>query len=257
MGKYVVLLMIVCTLVMLGCSGKEMVTKDKIPPTKPDLVPHLGDPGDSPDSVYYNGTWVPLTDDANGVDAVPDVDGIRIIWNHLLDLDLDLIKVWRFNDYSDPRVIAEIPASQESFTDYKNVTMNGDSLYYTYSYFIEVFDRSGNSTKSDTVSYRLLEKQLPHYPANGEVLSSMVGLNFVFDTSGDLSRYRILLFDEFHELLWSTDIQTEHETTYTIPYTGSVFHDKTMSWRVDAFEYDGILNMYIGSESRENTFSVQ
>ncbi|HNW99852.1 MAG TPA: hypothetical protein PLE74_05820 [Candidatus Cloacimonadota bacterium] len=256
MMKYMILVILVI-LVLMGCSGKEMITKDKIPPTKPLLIPHLGDTGDSPDSVYYQDNWVLLTDDSNGIDAVPDVDGIRLSWSHLLDLDLATIKIWRFNDYSTPRVIKEISATEESFTDTKNETMNGDSIYYAYSYFIEVFDQSGNSTKSDTVSYRLLEKQLPHSPANGDVLSTMAGLHFVFDTSNDYSKYRVLLFDEFHNLLWSTDIQTEHEVTYSIPYTGSMFTNRTLAWRVDALEWDNNLHIYIGSESHEMTFRVQ
>jgi hypothetical protein len=227
------------------------------PPTKPILIPHLGDTGDSPDSSYYNGNWVILTDDTNGIDAVPDIDGIRLRWGNLLDLDLNMIKIWRFDDFSAPRVIASISASQDYFTDAKNQTMNGDSLYYSYSYFIEVFNRAGLSTKSDTVSYRLLEKQIPHSPANGSILTTMTNLNFIFDRSGLNTKFRVLLFDEYHDLIWSTNLQDVAQNTYSIPYTGPVFTNKTMSWRVDAFEWDSILHMYAGSESYENNFTVQ
>jgi hypothetical protein len=257
MYKYVMFCIGVIVLVTLGCSGKELVTEDKIPPTKPGLIAHLGDTGDYPDSVYYNGAWVLLTDDTNGIDAIPDVDGIRITWDHFLDLDLDYVDIWRFNDFSDPRVIATIPSTQESYTDTKNVTMNGDSLYYRYSYYIEVFDRAGNSTKSDTVSYRLIEKQIPVTPGNGATISTMTGLHFVYGRSGNITKFRVLLFDDFHDLIWSQNVEGEEQTTYSISYTGPVFTNKTLLWRVDAFEWDSSLNMYIGSESHENTFTVE
>jgi hypothetical protein len=257
MTKYIIIILVVFTLFTFGCSGKDTITKDNIPPTKPGLIPHLGDTGDTPDSVYFHNAWVILSDDTNGVDAVPDVDGIRLTWEHFLDQDLDYVKVWRFSDFSEPRKIAQISASQESFTDTKNVTLNGDSLFYTYSYYIEVFDRSGNSTISDTVSYRIIEKQIAHSPENGATLTTMSGLNFIFDRSGNITKFRVLLFDDFHNLIWSQNIEGEEQTTYTIPYTGPVFTNKTMLWRVDAFEWDSTLNMYVGSESSEKTFSVQ
>jgi hypothetical protein len=259
MSKYVILVIIAVILFSLGCSGKEMITNDKIPPTKPVLIPHLGDAGNTADSIAY-------TDENNGIDAVPDVDGIRITWDHFLDLDLKDVKIWRYNDFSEPRVIATVPSTQESFTDEKNLTMNGDSLYYRYCYYIEVSDLSGNSTLSDTVAYRILEKQIPVYPPNGAVLANMYGLHFDFNRSGNMTNFRVLLFDDFHQLLWSYDFVGEEQTTYSIPYTGSVFTNRTLFWRVDAIDldnnlWDGIHNIhgskYIGSESHESTLIIQ
>ncbi len=259
MRKHIVFILFILILVAFGCTGKEMITKDKTPPAKPVLLPHLGDTGDFPDSVYFNGSWVLLTDDSNGIDAIPDTDGIRLSWIHFLDLDIDLVKIWRFSDFSEPGVIATIPPSQETYTDVKNAKINGDSLYYTYSYFIEVIDKSGNSTLSDTVSYRLLEKQIAHYPANGATVATMDSLNFIYYRSGNVTKFRILLFDDLHNLIWSQNYEGEEQTSYAIRYTGTTafLPNTTLFWRVDAFEWDSSLNKFIGSESLENTFYVR
>ncbi len=227
------------------------------PPAKPILIPHLGDTGDSTDSLYFNGAWVVIQDETNGIDAIPEVDGIKISWEPLHDSDLDHIQVYRFNEISAPKMIASISPSQVSFNDMKNVTMSPDSIYFEYSYFIKVFDQMGNSTTSDTVSYRLLDKQMLHSPQNNATLESMNGLSFEFDTSGTSMKYRVLLFDESHELLWSSDILSVSENTYNIYYTGQLFTNQTFKWRVDAFDWDSGLNMNIGSESHEYTFTVQ
>jgi hypothetical protein len=262
MNKFILAILLAAALFVLSCSGKDMITKDEQSPTKPILIKHLGDTGDIPDSVFYepDNAYVHLTDLTNGIDAVPDVDGIRLTWEHFLDLDLATVKIWRFDDYSDARVISEISASNESYTDDTNGTLDSDSLYILYSYFIEVVDRAGNSTRSDTVSYKLLEKQIPVSPTNGTVLSNMFGLHFVFNTSNEYSSFRVLLFDVDHNLRWYQNIitaPTEHQITYDIPYTGYPYTNESFSWRVDAFETDYISNIIAGSESNEFAFSVQ
>jgi hypothetical protein len=235
-------LLLVCCVILGACSGKDKITIDKIPPTKPVLIPHLGDLGDFGTS---------YTDDNNGIDAVPDGDWFRVSWEHLLDTDLDYIKVYRFDEFDlNPIIVDSIAYNNDFYVD----SSNSLSTDKRYSYFIEVVDDSGNSTISDTVSYKLISKQILTSPSNG-AYQDYNNITLSWQKSGFVSKFRILVFDDNNEYLWSRDIQVSFEGDFfdsTLPsnllqnYTGNAIY-----WRVDAFDWDSELGYEIGSESNE------
>ncbi|MDZ4183028.1 MAG: hypothetical protein U1B83_09140, partial [Candidatus Cloacimonadaceae bacterium] len=85
--KYALYLVLLLTMIgLLSCAGEDDPDKDKIPPYPPTLIPHLGDTGDPP--VFYEGQWIVLNDENNGIDTVPDGNWIRIPWIPFIDTDL-------------------------------------------------------------------------------------------------------------------------------------------------------------------------
>lgn len=241
------LLTLLCILVLTGCSGKDKLTVDKTPPLPAVMIPHSGDAGDHP-----IGNVLP-DDENNGIDAVPDGNWIRISWQHLLDSDLDYLKIYRYDDITAyPELIDSIAANQEFYVDSRNQL----STNVRYSYFIESIDNAGNSTRSDTVSYKLLSKQIQDSPAAEMTLTNQ-NLGFSWQKSGFVSIFRILLFDQNHNYVWHRDINVAAEGDFynvTLPVTiatDPLYIGQPMYWRVDAFDWDSELEMFIGSESSE------
>ena len=70
MRKIIILTTLLLLVLLFSCSGDDPPEKDKIPPTTPKLISHLGDTGDDP--IIVNGVTVSLNDDNNGIDTVPD-----------------------------------------------------------------------------------------------------------------------------------------------------------------------------------------
>lgn len=249
--KKILWLLTACSLVLFACSGKDKLTIDKIPPIRPILIPHLGDWGDEP--VEYNGQTVYLTDENNGIDALPDGNWIRVSWEHFLDTDLDYVKIFRFDEFNPtPVLIDSISSGNEYYSDSRSQL----STHTRFSYFIEVVDNSGNSAISDTVSYSLLSKQIPIAPANGSYANPS-NITFEWQKSGEIDKFRILVLDENRFYIWHRDIPVATEGDFfdtQLPanllqnYAGEFVY-----WRIDAFRWDSELEFYIGSESYEQT----
>lgn len=260
--RNLIILVAVSIIVLFACSGKDLLTVDKIPPIRPILVPHRGDLGDS--LVVVNGYLVNLIDDDNnGIDAVPDGNWIRVSWEHFLDTDLDYVKIYRFDEFNlIPSLIDSISSGNEYYVDSRNQL----STHTRYSYFIEVVDNSGNTSVSDTVSYTLLSKQIPIEPENESEMNPN-DIVFRWQKSGEIGKFRIVVFDENHYYMWHDDIQVAFEGDYfdyvvdnpinldaillkTLlnSYTGELIY-----WRIDAFTWDSELEFFIGSESYEQT----
>lgn len=245
-------LLLFCTLsliVLLGCHGKDRLPTDVTPPSKPIIIQHLGDMPDT--TSYYNNQISILTDENNGIDTVPDEDWIRICWKHLLDTDLDYIRVFRFDEvYNEIVQIDSISYNNDFFVD------DTDSLYTNrkYSYYIEVIDQSGNSAVSDTVSYKLLSKQILTSPDYGAIADPS-DITFEWQKSGFVSKFRLLLFDDNHELVWFRDVNVAFEPDYfTVDVPTNLlssYPSDHIYWRVDAFDWDYEMNIFIGSESEE------
>jgi hypothetical protein len=251
------LFFLILMIILTACSGKDKITVDNIPPIPPILIPHLGDLGDPPPYPVYNGQTIIPDDENNGIDAVPDGDWIKVSWEHFLDTDLDYVKIYRFDDNPNDIVhevtlVDSIGSDNEYYIDSRSDL----STNVRYSYYIEVLDNSGNSAFSDTVSYALISKQLLISPSNG-AYQTPNNITFEWQRSGDLSIIRVLVFGEDHEYLWSSDIDVSFEDdvmTLNMPtnwqqslgYTGDYIY-----WRVDAFEWDNELQIYVGSESNE------
>ena len=167
-------------LLLISCSGEDILNKDNTPPIKPQMIPHLGDTGDQVAGATQN-YYVNEEFEFNGIDAVQGEDWIKIQWERVSDEDAQLIEIYRFNlgDYN--YYVEHIDELEEDF-DFStkiDAVENIDNTYYidsspgllghSWFYYIEVYDFAGNSTKSDTVCYRLVNRPAILYPGTGSI----------------------------------------------------------------------------------------
>ena len=244
---------LLATLLVFSCAGKQTLEGDKTPPLKPDLIEHLGDAGDN--DVMFEGELITLTDDNNGIDAVPESNWFRISWKPLLDSDIDFLRVFRYNNYDVPEPIEVDSLSYNSilthYVDSNWQNYSSSVLNKTWYYFIEAIDTSGNSTISDTVSYRLLPKVSTIYPSNNLVLENSDNLYFKWQENEAL-HYRVLLYNDSHNLIWHNDLYVTETYSDSLKYSGPAISNSYFSWRVDTFDGSDA-----GSESTEQNFYIQ
>jgi len=253
--KYLIYLLLGLSLLgFVACSGEDNEGNDTTPPATPVLIHHRGDVGDAP--VLIGETMVALTDENNGIDTVPEGQWIKLSWDPFIDNDLSHLKVYRFSDIdAEAQEIANIPANAISYLDQGPLV---ERIWY--SYYIELFDASGNSAVSDTVSYAVLAKTNLLSPANGATVSTS-GLRFEWEIADDRTGfYRVLVWRENNELIWNNDLDfATEENPLWMPFpvlsppepSGS-----TLRWRVDYFDWDEDHQMYKGSESNERIFHI-
>ncbi len=262
------------SVIFMGCTGEESTEVDRTPPYKPDLLHHLGDSGDGGivyDIDYPEGPQQviieDLNDDNNGIDAVAGGDWIRLQWAPFADSDVDVVKIWRYRETAfgiDGLVTVDTVRASEGVTyldtsldDPENTAINNQWFYY-----LDAYDTSGNHTISDTVSYYLCEKASPIEPAySQEIASSDLSFTWRVLSSGSVSMYRVMLFDENGSLIWwynENDTDPESGSYLTVNYNGNILFDGTYWWRVDAFgEFDPSQVSGSGSESNEIEFYIQ
>jgi len=244
-----ILTLIICAVLFLlaGCAGEDQEGNDKTPPIRPTMIPHMGDTGDFPAT---------LNDSNNGIDAVPEGQWIRLQWNPFVDNDLSHVHIYRFSDIDPTSTqIANIPANTDTYLDQSPLVERT-----WYSYYIELFDASGNSTVSDTVSYAILAKTNLLSPENGDTVDAS-NLEFFWNRADDRTGfYRVLLFDEDYLLYWHEDfhLATEDDPLHVqLPImTPPIPSGSTMRWRVDYFDWDEEYQMYMGSESEERIIHI-
>ncbi len=238
---------------VFSCAGKQTLEGDKTPPQKPDLIQHLGDAGDN--DVMFEGELITLTDENNGIDAVPESDWFRISWKPLLDSDIDFIRIFRYNDYDVPNPIEVDSLSYNSilthYVDSNWQNYSSSVLNKTWYYFIQVIDTSGNSTISDTVSYSLLPKVSPIYPPRNSIVNGSDNLYFTWQANEAL-HYRVLLYNNSHNLIWHDDVYVTETDGDSLKYLGPELGNSDYIWRVDSFD-----GLDAGSESGEQNFYIQ
>jgi len=255
-------------IIVISCSGEDVINKDTIPPIKPYMVPHLGDTGDyiggEAQNYYVNNEF-----EFNGIDAVSGEDWIKIQWEHISDDDADYLEVYRFN-MSDYNYYLENIESLDEDYDFSTriqilettendhyVDHSGNLLGDSWFYFINVFDLAGNSTKSDTVCYRLIDRPAILYPLSGNINYNELVFGWDLDSELSASQSRLLLFDENRQLLWVYSPLDFDDTV--IVYFGEYLDPQTLIWRVDTFADDQYYNVmgkvyrvFAGAESIEN-----
>ncbi len=251
---YVILFALV-GFVFISCSGEDKKSKDTTPPYPPTMIPHLGDTGDLP--VEYNGLTFALNEENNGIDAVPDGNWIRIMWQPFIDSDLSHIRIYRFDEYNlTPARLDSIPATRRQYLD-SSAGLNMETIY---SYYIDLVDFSGNYSTSDTVSYALLGKCNLISPVNNATVSPG-SITFSWNRSGFASKYRAIVFDENYEYLWHQDlVYSFYEDPLEIIFPvnlASQYSGRSLTWRIDSFDWNNELQIYIGSESQERTMHIQ
>jgi len=254
--KYFIILLLVT---ILSCAGKDITDSDTTPPNAPQLIPHLGDSFISAhDSTnFYNG--LDLDIENNGIDAFGD--GIQLQWHHLPEPDIDYLKIYRFSseDYNQDLELIEYSTCLDTL-DYYNQMLYLDQnplLQTNWFYFMTAIDNSGNESDfSNLVCYKLLSQPLI-FPTDS--------LFFEWDPEGYAS-FRIMLFDENHELIWSDDPIDVSAAALPIEYDGpEIQTPTTLSWRVDVFgnsftplPINGIIyTVESGAESDEGQINLQ
>ena len=241
-------------ILLVGCVGEEIVDVDTTPPFKPHLIHHLGDAGDGMVE-NLDGEMIEVTDENNGTDAVPSGDNIRIMWKHLEDTDLDYIKINRFSLYENqPILVDSILANVDEFTDIS--LQNGNAIGQEWKYYIEVFDRAGNSTISDTTSYELVQKPLLTYPAENQLIDDNQ-LYFKWNLVSGIDHYRLLLFDNNGILKRKGEIYESTTSGDSISFSQTNGDDLpgffSGQWRIDAISST---NSNMGSESKQRAIRI-
>ncbi len=140
------LILIICTL-FFGC-GKEEVALDLTPPTTPQFVPRTDD------TVLVE----------QGIDAVPEGDFIRVVWQAVNDEDLAGYRLYRQREDSTflpPALIADrtlqdlaglaIPFYLDTDTLLAPDPLTGIS--HGYYYWVSAYDQSGNESLLSTPTY--------------------------------------------------------------------------------------------------------
>jgi len=239
---------------LLGnCAEDNPEGPDPVPPSKVSLTQHQGDTGDRNNQCQI--IW-DITDNNNGIDASPSSGSLlynwmKIQWNNqplIEDADIAYIEVYRFADHDTTNIkfVGSLPYAPDSskFIDkFSGVQSPSDKIL---SYFIIPYDEAGNSTKSDTVSYKLIDKIVNPKPDPGQEFTTDEEITFDWERIST-STYRLLIFDTTHTLQQS--INNIDSTSFTttpsdmgLPFSG------TYLWRLDSFgEAVG------GSESDEQT----
>ncbi len=246
-----ILLSLFIIISLMGCSGEDEPDHDTIPPVAPVLVPHLADVGDN---FTMN---PPLSEENNGIDTVPDGNWLRVMWEPFVDTDLSHVKIYRFDDLNtEPVLIDSIMANRSSYLDSKQQLQER----VVYSYFIDLVDTSGNSARSDTVSYGLLAKSLLIAPENNAtVIPGQIA--FSFNRSGYVSKCRVVVMDENYDYIWHQDLNISvEEDPLEIVFPVNMANDyrgRSLRWRVDTFDWSEELQGFMGSESPERVMHIQ
>lgn len=239
---------------MISCSGEDEKEVDKTPPHPPTMIPYLGAMGDPPTDYY--GAPVPITDENSGIDAVAEAQWIRIAWKPLIDEDVGLVRIFRFDDHNtEPAQIDSIAPRRTTYVDKSDLT---EGVWY--SYFIELVDFAGNTALSDTVGFGLLPKPTLTYPPNGAPFHATTdSLKWVIN--GFASSFRPYVMDMDHNLVWTpvNPIQTGLENQLYVKVPVNVltpYRGQNLYWRVDAYDPDEEQQQSWKSKSEEQHFYV-
>ena len=242
-----------CLLFLISCSAKDRFSENNTPPSKPNLIQHLGAVGDA--------EW--LADTNNGIDSVSEEDWIRLQWDRLIDNDLKIIRIYRFAkdlNQSPVKIDSTLWNSTQYIDRFASTTLGDVSRLDTdWHYFIRAVNLANNFTDSDTVNFRLLQKPFLVYPTDGMAFESTSNIVFRWGLQGDSTRLRLLLFDENENLIWKYD---EHiiisDTIYEKRYDGMPLPNGSYSWRIDSKgETDIENNIFSGSKSETRILSIR
>lgn len=245
---FLIIIPIIFLIFILSCASDEPEGKDTIPPSKIALTPHLGDTGD-PD--FPN-----LNDKNNGIDASVSSNNLlynwmKIQWDNTLliqDADIDYIDVFRYPEQDTANVMfvgsMQFNPDSSRYTDtFSNVNTITEK---NWNYYIVPYDESGNFTKSDTVSYMLVDKTVILNPGNNSQFNTSDTITFTWEDIPTCD-YRLLFFDQTHTLIAS--VNGINFNTYTAtPQEMGLYFAGTYTWRVDSFGAAAG-----GSESNERT----
>jgi hypothetical protein len=240
-----------------GCADDNPEDNDSTPPSKIIMTPHLWDVGDiNPNTgTFYVGD--------NGTGAIPTPNSLTYNWMKIkwngeplqIDGDIHHIDIFRYylNDTTKLFVdqIQYNPDSTSFIDKFSNYSQT--IVGKNWHYFIIPYDESGNFTKSDTVSYTLIEKPALSSPPTEATFSSSESITFSWEITTPDYTFRILFFDEGHNLIFTANL-IPGETTCTSAEIGmNFFPGYYYFWRVDAIHTPDLTN---GSKSEERIINI-
>ena len=250
-----ILLLPIIVILLMNCTGKENLGVDSTPPEPPELIPHLGDTGDGGDELVFGANYYYTNDpelENNGIDAVSGGNQMQIQWHNITDSDIDCLEIYRFSLQEYIFAIDTLNfATMIDSVDYDNQSIYRDVNADSYVdkelfFFIKAVDEADNSTLSDTVGYKLMNKPSLIQPSNFSSFSN--ANNITFEWAGDPGLlYRLLVFDVDRNPLWQwTPLDFEPlETQYGGP---TIIPPDTLIWRVDVFGQSGVLHTIEGND---------
>ncbi|MEA2103381.1 MAG: hypothetical protein U9P79_01895 [Candidatus Cloacimonadota bacterium] len=252
-----ILIILVAIAFCWGCAEDDPEDNDSTPPSKIIMTPHLWDVGDiNPNTgTFYVGD--------NGMAAVSTPNHLTYNWMKIkwdgeplqFDGDIHHIDIFRYylNDTT-KLFVAQIQYDRDStlFID-KFTNYNDPKIGKNWHYFIIPYDESGNFTRSDTVSYSLIEKPALSSPQTEANFSSSEEISFSWEINTPDYTFRILFFDEGHDVIFADDL-IPGETTCTSTEIGmSFFPGYKYFWRIDAIHSPDGTN---GSKSEERIINI-
>jgi hypothetical protein len=254
MKKFLIILSILLVAItVISCSGKDEKEVDKIPPYPPVMIPYLGAMGDPPTDFY--GQLTHITDENSGIDTVAEGDWIRIAWKPLIDEDVALVRIFRFNELEpEPVQIDSIAPTRTTYVDKDNDLLER----VWYSYFIEAIDFAGNTALSDTVSFGLLNKPTLTFPPNGAPFNAVTD-TLKWDYAGFASSYRVYVMDPEHKRIYHQDLFTALEDKLYLKLPNNLltpYRGQHLYWRVDAYDWDEQQQQSYKAKSMERVIYV-
>lgn len=226
-----------------ACSGSESTSPKTSKPKAPVLIHHLGDAGDDSLTTFYS-QRTQIKDSNNGIDAFPDSDAMQLRWMPIVDSNIDYIEIYRYNligsegEESEHKLITTITYDNpvEEYLDDFSDLVGLSSVGINWFYYLKIFNIDGLSNKSNVVSYELMQKPLPLFPQNNQIVANDEELTFSWANVGQ-NHCRVLLFDKDYKLIWSYDwflTETAEPVVKYSDFGGPAIWDDEFYWRVDA-----------------------
>lgn len=241
---------------ILSCSGSTSPDSESSEAFKINLFEHTGDTGDiiknnygvitDTLNCYYGADSTFYEMENTGIDAYHEGNWIYLPWQHISDPTTVSLEVYRFS-YSDYQNSSEeyieridfIPFSSYNDDYYMDTFsgLQGTPTNETWFYYIKTTNAGGNTAYSDTAGYHLVNKPLLRMPYDGETYSLNDTITFSWELNSSISsiKYRLLLFDEFYQLVWYYNLLSDEEPA--IEYLASLDNNMLPGvyiWRVDA-----------------------
>ena len=286
--KYEFLLFIVIVILMIsgGCAGTTKPDDDTSVAFQVDLIEHSADTGDiiknsyglivDTLNCYYGADSTFYEFENNGIDAYHEENWIYLPWRHISDPATISLEIFRFS-YSDYQNHAEEYIESIDFIpfqsynkDYYMDTFDGSGesvVDETWFYFVKTTNADGDTAYSDTVGYKLTHKPLLRTPDDYAVYAQADSLIFHWDfnSSSSTIKYRLLLFNDYYELIWFYNLLSDEEPLLNYSeLINEQLPGGNYIWRVDAIVDvvdhlpvgDKIIDVHSGAESMERRFTV-
>lgn len=266
-----VILIILSVMLLSGCVSSTDPEESDETAFKVDLQEHIGDTGDIVKNThgqitdtlnfYYGSDSTFYELENNGIDAYFEGDWILIPWQHITDPTTVSLEVYRFsytayqsNELDSLGAIDFIPYNTYTKDYYIDTFSNTDDIINeTWFYYLKTTNASGNTAYSDTVGYKLVDKPelISPYDYTSYTIADTIVFNWNINTTSSLVKHRLLLFDEYYNLVWFYNLLANEEPEINFTESADIaLQPGTYIWRVDGV-VDWVDNLQLGNEIKE------